>query len=394
VSVIGAVKRFFRHQKYKSQFERDREGEGPGILFYAEDKNSWPHLGPIVTQLTEQHGKTICYITSSDEDPVLETQNPLIRSYCIGDGIVRTGFFQGLSQTLVVMTMPSLESMYIKKSKFPGMHYAYVQHSMVSSHLAYLPQAFDHFDTILCAGPHHVAETRATEAAYDLPAKRLIEHGYCRLDLILADAPATASSGRGNAEPTRVLLAPTWGDQAILESIGEPLIAKLLETGHQLSVRPHPQTRRLKPGLIRALEAKFASHERCSFEQNVAGHASLLASDIMISDWSGAALEYAFGLEKPVLFLDMPKKINNPEFDRIAELPLEVSIREKVGAVVSPDALDEVPEAISRLVRDPAGFSERIRAARNESIFNPGRAGVVGANAILELFDSLYSGAD
>ena len=58
------------------------------------------------------------------------------------------------------------------------------------------------------------------------------------------------------------------------------------------------------------------------FEQNVAGHDSLLASDVMISDWSGAALEYAFGLEKPVLFIDMPKKINNPEHDRIDCPPL------------------------------------------------------------------------
>ena len=110
----------------------------------------------------------------------------------------------------------------------------------------------------------------------------------------------------------------------------------------------------------------------------------------MISDWSGAALEYAFGLEKPVLFIDVPKKINNPEFDRIDCVPLEVSIREKIGMVVSPAALDDVPEAISRLVRNPADFSEQIRVARAESIFNPGQAAEVGADSILRLFDELY----
>ena len=386
--MISSIKRFFRLQKSKGRFERDRAGEGPAILFYAEDKNSWPHLGPIIEELTEGHDKTIYYITSSEDDPLLENGNSKIRSYCIGDGIVRTGFFQGLSETLVVMTMPSLESMYIKKSKFPGMHYAYVHHSMVSTHLAYVPGAFDHFDTILCAGPHHIAETRACEAAYGLPAKRLIEHGYCRLDLILEDAAAAASPRSG---PTRVLLAPTWGDDAILETIGAPLIETLLESGHSLTVRPHPETPRLKPGLIESLEDKYASHERCQFEQGVSGHASLLASDIMISDWSGAALEYAFGLEKPVLFLDMPRKINNPEFDRIACEPLEVTIRERIGAIVSPDDLASVPDTIGELVRDPARFSEQIRRARTEHIFNPGRAGAVGAEALLELFDTLYS---
>jgi hypothetical protein len=384
--VIRTLKKFFRNQADRNQFYRDRPDRGPGILFYAEDENSWPHLGPIITRLTEQHGKQVWYVTSSEDDPLLETQNPNIRSYCIGDGFVRTGFFQGLSETLVVMTMPSLESMYIKKSRFPGMHYAYVHHSMVSSHLAYVPKAFDHFDTIFCVGSHHVDEVRATEREYGLPAKRLIEHGSCRLDLILEDA----SANRAANGPTRVLLAPTWGDNAILETVGESLIASLLETGHQLTVRPHPQSGRLKPELLSALEEQFGGHEACTFERNVAGHASLLASDVMISDWSGAALEYAFGLEKPVLFIDVPKKINNPEFDRIDCVPLEVSIREKIGMVVSPAALDDVPEAISRLVRNPADFSEQIRVARAESIFNPGQAAEVGADSILRLFDELY----
>ena len=389
--MISAIKRFFREQQQKNQFFQDRRDQGPGFLFYAEDENSWPHLGPIITHLTEQLDQSIFYATSSEEDPLLRTKNPNIRSYCIGAGLVRTGFFQGLSETLVVMTMPSLGTMYIKKSKFPGMHHAYVQHSMVSSHLIYLPKAFDHFETILCAGPHHVAETRAQEAAFELPAKRLIEHGYCRLDWILADAPESPPARRSEDGPTRVLLAPSWGDQAILESIGEPLIAKLLDTGHQLTVRAHPQTLRLHPELMKALEDQFAGHARCTFEHGVSGHASLLASDVMISDWSGAALEYAFGLEKPVLFIDMPKKINNPEFDRIDCIPLEVSIREQVGAVVDPSSLEEVPAAIARLVGDPAAFSDQIRRARTENIFNPGRAGEVGANALMELFQELYS---
>jgi hypothetical protein len=121
------------------------------------------------------------------------------------------------------------------------------------------------------------------------------------------------------------------------------------------------------------------------------GHDSLLASEIMISDWSGAALEYAFGLEKPVIFIDVPKKINNSEFDRIDAIPLEVSIREEIGEVVSPEALDEVPDAIDRLVRDPAGFSQQIQKAREAHLFNPGRAGIAGADALVKILESLHA---
>ena len=40
-------------------------------------------------------------------------------------------------------------------------------------------------------------------------------------------------------------------------------------------------------------------------------------ADLMISDWSGVAFEFAFGLEKPVIFIDLPKKINNSDFNYI-----------------------------------------------------------------------------
>mgnify|MGYP003326545469 CR=1 FL=1 len=41
---------------------------------------------------------------------------------------------------------------------------------------------------------------------------------------------------------------------------------------------------------------------------------SLHRSDLMISDWSGAALDYALGLNKPVLFIDVPRKVNNLDY--------------------------------------------------------------------------------
>ena len=41
------------------------------ITFYAEDGGSWPHFAPIVEALVER-GERICYLTSSDQDPILD----------------------------------------------------------------------------------------------------------------------------------------------------------------------------------------------------------------------------------------------------------------------------------------------------------------------------------
>jgi hypothetical protein len=47
-------------------------------------------------------------------------------------------------------------------------------------------------------------------------------------------------------------------------------------------------------------------------------------------DWSGVAMEFAFGLEKPVLFIDVPRKVNNPEYKTLRAVPLEVSYRDQI----------------------------------------------------------------
>ena len=47
----------------------------------------------------------------------------------------------------------------------------------------------------------------------------------------------------------------------------------------------------------------------------------------MISDYSGAALEFAFTFNKPIIFVDVPKKINNKNYEILNITPLEVSIK-------------------------------------------------------------------
>jgi hypothetical protein len=88
----------------------------------------------------------------------------------------------------------------------------------------------------------------------------------------------------------------------------------------------------------------------------------------MISDWSGSALEYAFGLERPVIFIDVPRKVNNPAYKTIGLIPLEDSIRRDVGEIVTTNELSRLPQVINRLCSDPEAFRERIRVARQATV--------------------------
>ena len=130
------------------------------LVVYSEGANSWPHLGPVLQAVLNGTDRYITYVSSSADDPGVAIIHPQLSAYVIGDGLLRTLFFSGLQADLLLMTMPDLNTFHIKRSARTG-QYAYLHHSLVSSHMAYRDAAFDYFDTILCAGPHHVDEIRA-----------------------------------------------------------------------------------------------------------------------------------------------------------------------------------------------------------------------------------------
>jgi CDP-glycerol glycerophosphotransferase (TagB/SpsB family) len=213
--------------------------------------------------------------------------------------------------------------------------------------MIYRKGAFDHYDTIFCAGLHHKKEIRAMEAQYGLPQKHLVEHGYARLDAIVDEAKKRQEKPDEN-RPQHILIAPSWGADCTIESgIAQSLIEKLLKAGFFVTLRPHPQTLKFGKDKIDKILQLYGNNELFAFEANVAGQESLHQSDMMVCDWSGAALDYAFGLKKPVLFIDVPRKINNPDYQDIGIEPFEVTIRNKIGTIVQPE--DDIVECINKL---------------------------------------------
>jgi len=141
-------------------------------------------------------------------------------------------------------------------------------------------------------------------------------------------------------------------------------------------------TRRKWPESVAAIEREFEGESRLQIEARITGCGSLETADVMISDFSGAALEFAFGFERPVLFVDVPRKVNNPEYRRIGLAPLEVSAREKIGGIVSPDRLASVPERLRDLMFGADGGRQKIRELRGQTVYNLGASSSAAALAI------------
>ncbi len=372
---LDGLKRFFRARrnlkKFRALSQSDRK-----IVFYAEDDHTMGHFEGIIRKLTSDYKESICYLTSDPKDPILDSPLPNTKAFYIGEGLIRTTAFLTMKADLLIMTMPDLENYHIKRSRVYPTHYLYLFHAMVSTHSNYRKGAFDHFDTVFCTGPFQIEEIRATEKAYALPPKRLYEDGYRRLESIIDDVKAHRSREGGPSVqgPKTVIVAPSWGDNAILESCGAEVIEVLLNAGYRTLVRPHPMTNKHKPELIDTLRKQFAEQELFTLQIDIRDKKSLYESHVMISDWSGVAMEYAFACERPVIFIDVPKKCNNPEAEKIPQTPVEVSIREQIGKIISPNQLHELPAAIEELVGQGEAFISKIRQARDNSVFNLGNS--------------------
>ena len=379
--------------KELERFDKSSD-EDRSIVFYVENEHYTIYLKSLIETLVNEYGLKVSYVTSSKTDPLLKSTNKNISSFYIGDGVVRTKFFLNLKAKILIMTMPDLETFHIKKSKVYPVHYVYLFHSMVSTHLVYRRSAFEHFDSIFCVGNYQLDEIRSTEKLYNLKPKNLIRYGYGHLDNLLEKYSKRIRLPKNNENKLHILLAPSWSDDGLFENFGEKVIDILLREGYKVTFRPHPMTQKKSKKKINRMSEKFSKNESFLLEQNIFNFDSFLLSDIMITDWSGAALEFAFAFEKPVLFIDVPKKINNPEYEKIPQVPIEVSIREKIGKIILPTDLELIPNEIKMLYGQTKELRDKITKIRNELIFNVGESKKDGAEEIIKLLNEResYSG--
>jgi YidC/Oxa1 family membrane protein insertase len=357
-----------------------KETDEKEIVFYAEHEGYYPYFEGLIHELINIHKKTISYITSDPGDPVLFTSNPDIKTFYINNFLAF--FMPFLRCRLFIMTLTDLHRFHLKRSIHP-VHYCYVPHSMCSTH-SYRYGSFDYYDSILCTGPHQLKEFRKHEELQGLPVKELVEAGYYRLERIY-DKYQTYLSHGSLKEKTTVLIAPTLWVNNILEYCGENLVGLLLDHGYEVIVRPHPEIIRHSPGLINNLARRFGKNPFFILEKSISTDTSLLKSDILICDRSGIALEYALGTERPVIFLDVPYKLIDNKSDELNMEPLELSIREKVGLIVSPERLDTIPTVIEHLKSHKMKYKALIPGMRKEYVYNFGFSSCVGAKHIIAL---------
>ena len=377
----GASKENKRREK--ADYKRFFSVAGKHLVFYSEGSGFYKYFKDVIEYLLEKSNLTIHYVTVDPDDQIFkiaESQSR-IRAYYIGKTRLIT-LMMKMDADIVVMTCPDLNNYHLKRSYIrKDIEYIYMFHYPLSTHMVLNTGALDHYDTVFCVGQFQFDEIRAAEKLYNTPEKKLIAAGYGQLEQLHRSFEAMEKVHR---DRPRVVLAPSWQSDNILDSCIDPLLTELLGKGFDVVVRPHPEyMKRYKPRMDKIVE-RWQGHEDLRFELDFSGNESIFGSDILITDWSGTAYEFSFVTLRRAVFIDTTPKINNPDYRKLGIEPLEFSLRDRVGIRVQPDELEGLAEKLTQLLQNADSAADELLALRQTYIANFGQSGKVGARYILQ----------
>lgn len=352
------------------------------VVFYSEKSGFYKYFQNAIEELLRRSDITIHYVTSDPNDAIFGKDDPQIVPYYIGEKRL-IPFMMKMDADIVVMTMPDLEQMHIKRSLVrDDVEYIFLFHWILSTHMSIRKGALDHYDTIFCVGEHQIDEIRETERIYGLKPKKLIECGYGLIENMLAQYKSQKNEVR---KKKNILIAPSWQKDNIMDSCLDDLLGSILDKGYRVIVRPHPEyVKRFRKNLSDIIE-KYRSYvgEDFQIETDFTSNVTVLNADVVITDWSNIAYEFAFTTKKPPLFINTPMKVMNPEYEKLSTAPLDITLRSQIGISLELDRVKNADKHIAELLLNEANYEEKIEKSMNRYFFKFENSGKPVADYII-----------
>lgn len=218
------------------------------------------------------------------------------------------------------------------------------------------------------------------EELYGTRRKTLVETGYVLLDQMITEY----NEDKSNNDKT-VLIAPSWQPDNIIDVCIEKMLDILADTKYKVVVRPHPQQVRHEKQRFEEMVEKYKIYENIEIQTDFSSNFTVMNADLIITDWSDIAFEYAFTTLKPVLFIDTPMKVMNSDYDKIEIKPINIALRNVIGESLAVEDIGELNAVISRLIADRDKYHDIIKKTRAEHIFNIGKSKILSGKYIMKV---------
>ena len=314
----------------------------------------------------------------------MEKENNKIRAYYIGEKKLIT-LMMKMEADVVVMTMPDLENYHIKRSYLKkDINYIYVPHGMDSLNLTMREKSINNFDTVFMTGKHQTEEQEKTNEVYNIKNRKIVNAGYTVLDDMIKDYK------ENNVKDLKknILIAPSWQKDNIIDLCLEDILNALIDTDYTITVRPHPQQVKHMKERFEKMKEKYANNKNIVIQTDFSSNFTVFSASLLITDWSAIAYEYAFTTKKPVVFIDTPMKVMNPEYKKIDVEPFNIWARNEIGKVVELKQIGQIKDVIDDTLNHTDDYNEKITKLVDEYVYNLGNSAEFGAKYIIDVIQN------
>lgn len=356
------------------------------ITIYAEDKRYYSLFKPIIDAL-EKLNYPYTYLTGDKADPMLDFQSTIGHIECIGNDNKAFARLNALEADICLMTTPQLNVLQLKRSKATK-HYCHILHSL--PHIDnYEIFALDYFDSVFVNSPIHTDFIREVESIRHLKAKQVEIVGCPYLDYLAErvkslDSTQGAESNKDFTNPT-ILVAPSWGREALLSKYGMKLLKPLLETGYNIIIRPHPQSFVSEKAMLDSIRAQTAHFTNLKWDTHIDNIHSMAESHLMIGDFSGVLFDYVALFSKPIITMEFHFNIIGYDLeDTSHKTPWVESALKEISESIAEKDFGDIKRIIDSTLRDSIKASNR--AKMKELLWHyEGRGGTQSALKLLEI---------
>ena len=379
--LIGAVSAgYFVLQKLRLKLKFVLSGGRAGTagaeklsyVIFSDSKRYWNVFKPICDEF-DKRGIEANYWTMSEDDPGLSQSYAHVKPLFIGEGNKAFSKLNIMNACVVLATTPGLDVLQWKRSKNVDW-YVHILHQPGDTTF-YRMFGLDHYDAVLISGEYEEKQLRDIEKLRNINRRETCLTGITYLDTMkerYETCHAHDLLTQIGVDKT-VLLAPTWGETAILSRFGEKIIRALVNTGYNIVIRPHPQSFSSEKELMDRLQSMFPESDKLHWNRDNDNFEVLKSADIMITDFSGVMFDYCLIFDRPFIYADI-------EFDKapydaawLEEDMWTLRILPHIGIPLKEEDFDNIKEVIDNTVNDKS-LAEGRKRARAETWANPGRA--------------------
>ncbi|MBO4637571.1 MAG: CDP-glycerol glycerophosphotransferase family protein [Clostridiales bacterium] len=360
------------------------------IVIFSDHKRYWNVFKPVCDEM-EKRKKTIYYWTASPDDPALDEKYEFVKTEFIGEGNKAISRMNMLRATMVFSTTPSLDVFQWKRSKFVK-YYVHIVH-MATDLSIYKMFGLDFYDAVITGGEYQMKQVRDIEAVRGIPQKEVLPLGIPYMDTMLQRFKDSSDSPK-NDKPV-VLLAPTWGGSSLLNRFGSEFIDRLIDTGYEIVIRPHPQSFTADKALMDSLQEKYKDGEKVSWNRDTDNFDILKKADILISDFSGVVFDFSLIYDKPVIYVDTEFNPDQYDCSWLDETPWVFRTLPSIGRELKAENASQIKAVIDECLSggDSEALAKGRDKARAEAWANIGKSAPLIADYLCNKYDELLKQA-